>query len=723
MRYIVFFLLFLSIPIFAQKSDTIRIDSLPAKNIRLDKGWKWHAGDNADWAKKDFDDSAWDTINLKKPINAQKQITDAEIAWFRLTVLSDSLVTNKVLCFLVKQAGASEIYLNGQLLRTIGVVSKDASKEKIQTSVWGIPTYFTFNRSGKQVFAVKYSFSKGNKILPFGITGNTETFGAAIVKPDGYWSKTMNTASFTVAYHMSLAGLFLMMSALHFILFLYNRTKSINRIFAITLFLAFLHFTMGYFMNVTVNSIHADYYTFIYIISIIVYICLLCYTLITYLEQEKTIYFWMLFTSYIVIGLLAVVISANWILYAYIIIVLLLLIEVFRVIIKSKKTGHKDVRLLLNSMSLLIVFLLLRFSIVNYLVEIDSIQFWANFFMIAFYLCTPLTLSILIAKNNARTEIALEKKLIEVETLSSEKQQILASQNETLEKKVQERTAALNLSLETLKATQNQLIQSEKLASLGELTAGIAHEIQNPLNFVNNFSELSVELATELKEELEKTDIDKGLILDLATDLSSNQEKINHHGKRASSIVKSMLEHSRASTGIKELADINKLADEYLRLSYHGLRAKDKTFNADFKTDLADNLPKINIIQQDIGRVLLNLVNNAFYAVNQRQQLSIPSAREELLESSIAYHPSVSVSTEVIDNQIVVKIKDNGTGMPDTVKAKIFQPFFTTKPTGQGTGLGLSLAYDIVTKGHGGTLEVHSKEGEGTIFCMKLPVE
>ncbi len=268
---------------------------------------------------------------------------------------------------------------------------------------------------------------------------------------------------------------------------------------------------------------------------------------------------------------------------------------------------------------------------------------------------------------------------------------------------------------EELKSTQDQLIQKEKLASLGELTAGIAHEIQNPLNFVNNFSELSVDLAKELNEEIDKKLIDKELVKDLVADLSSNQQKINHHGKRASGIVKAMLEHSRTSTGERALTDINELADEYLRLSYHGLRAKDPSFNADYKTDFEAPSPKITIVPQDIGRVLLNLINNAFYAVHQRAQLSKSS---QLLES---YTPSVLVSTKQADNHIIIKVKDNGTGMPEIVKAKIFQPFFTTKPTGEGTGLGLSLAYDIVTKGHGGTLEVLSTEGVGSAFSIRLP--
>jgi two-component system, NtrC family, sensor kinase len=282
---------------------------------------------------------------------------------------------------------------------------------------------------------------------------------------------------------------------------------------------------------------------------------------------------------------------------------------------------------------------------------------------------------------------------------------------------LQEQKDKVDKTLSQLKATQAQLIQSEKLASLGELTAGIAHEIQNPLNFVNNFSELSVDLVKDLKDELKKPEKDEVYIDELFDDLSQNQEKINHHGKRASSIVKGMLEHSRASTGVKELTDINKLADEYLRLAYHGLRAKDKDFNAEYELIIDENLPKIEVIPQDIGRVLLNLINNAFYAIHQRNV-------ETLHATSLPkYQPIVTVSTEKIDNQIIIKVKDNGIGMPESVKVKVFQPFFTTKPTGQGTGLGLSLAYDIVTKGHGGALEVISTEGVGSEFIISLPLK
>ncbi len=258
-----------------------------------------------------------------------------------------------------------------------------------------------------------------------------------------------------------------------------------------------------------------------------------------------------------------------------------------------------------------------------------------------------------------------------------------------------------------LRNTQQQLIQSEKMASLGEMTAGIAHEIQNPLNFVNNFSEVNKELIGDMKNELQGGNYEEAK--KIAGDIEANEEKINAHGKRADGIVKSMLQHSRSSSGKKEFTDINALCDEYLRLAYHGLKARDKSFNAKFETDPDPSLPKINVIPQEIGRVILNLINNAFYAVTERKKLNEPG-----------YEPMVKLTTASQHHKVEIRVSDNGTGIPQKVLDKIFQPFFTTKPTGQGTGLGLSLSYDIITKGHGGELKVETKEGAGTVFVVLL---
>ncbi len=294
----------------------------------------------------------------------------------------------------------------------------------------------------------------------------------------------------------------------------------------------------------------------------------------------------------------------------------------------------------------------------------------------------------------------------------------------------QKANAVLEKTLANLRSTQSQLIQSEKMASLGELTAGIAHEIQNPLNFVNNFSEVSSELIDEMNAELNKGDIEEAKVI--SSDIKQNLEKINHHGNRAADIVKGMLQHSRSSSGVKEPTDINALADEYLRLAYHGLRAKDKTFNATMITDYDESIGNINIIPQDIGRVILNLINNAFYVVNEKSKQNIAG-----------YEPTVKVASKRLSlpsgsqaerregtkfaqgglggGSIEIKVSDNGGGIPQKIHDKIFQPLFTTKPTGQGTGLGLSLSYDIV-KAHGGELKVETKEGEGSEFIIQLPL-
>jgi two-component system, NtrC family, sensor kinase len=333
-------------------------------------------------------------------------------------------------------------------------------------------------------------------------------------------------------------------------------------------------------------------------------------------------------------------------------------------------------------------------------------------------LWTAVVISWDLFKQYAFQEKRIAQQKLEKEKLAREKEiqksELIALQKIELEKQVLERTSELKQSLEELKSTQSQLIQSEKMASLGELTAGIAHEIQNPLNFVNNFSDLNIELADELKNEMAAGN--QQLANEIAGDIKSNSEKINHHGKRADAIVKSMLEHSRISSGVKEPTDINKLADEYLKLSYHGLRAKDKSFNAEFKTDFDESIGKINIVSQDLGRVLLNLFNNAFYAVNEKAKLQATS-----------YKPTVSVSTRHIlstrgegRGEVEICVTDNGNGIPQQIIDKIFQPFFTTKPTGSGTGLGLSLSYDII-KAHGGEIKVESIEGEGSEFIIKLP--
>jgi len=319
----------------------------------------------------------------------------------------------------------------------------------------------------------------------------------------------------------------------------------------------------------------------------------------------------------------------------------------------------------------------------------------------------------LVARNQKKALVAEEQLRLAAE----EEQRRIEDQHHDLAYLVNQRTAALarqtdelRTTLTELQATQTQLIQSEKMASLGELTAGIAHEIQNPLNFVNNFADVSAELVAELVEERARPTRDPALEAELLADLRQNLQRITQHGGRAAGIVRGMLEHSRASTGERQPTDLNALCDEYLRLAYHGLRAKNKAFNATLVPELAPGLPPVEAVAGDLGRVLLNLFTNAFYAVQKRQQAGEPG-----------YVPTVGVATRRVPEGVEVQVRDNGTGMPEAVRQKIFQPFFTTKPSGEGTGLGLSLAHDIVVQGHGGTLSVASQEGQGTTFTVRLP--
>lgn len=365
------------------------------------------------------------------------------------------------------------------------------------------------------------------------------------------------------------------------------------------------------------------------------------------------------------------------------------------------------------------IYAILPYAIINFttdLVDVINSDFseeWKVYFSIAALFAIIWFIAMYFIGKKQRKDIAKEQ----LKAVEREKQFLQSEALKVeLERKVEERTAELSeqknelqKALDELKVTQNQLIQSEKMASLGELTAGIAHEIQNPLNFVNNFSEVSSELLDEMNAEIEKGDFEEAKAI--ANDVKLNLEKINHHGKRADAIVKGMLQHSRASSGTKELIDLNAICDEYLRLSYHGLRAKDKTFNAKLITDFDNSIGKVQIIPQDFGRVILNLLTNAFYAVDEKKKAGNKD-----------YEPTVSIVTKNESDKIIITVSDNGNGMPKEIIDKVFQPFFTTKPTGKGTGLGLSMSYEIITKGHNGQLNVESVENEGTKFTVILTI-
>ncbi|RDB02406.1 ATP-binding protein [Runella aurantiaca] len=739
MKNRLFILLFLLIPlVHVAAQSIITIDTLPQKGFVLDKNWKWHAGDNPAWADPEFDDSGWSDVNPTDDVGNIPQLTQKNIGWFRTTLELSPMVAQKLTTLLISQSVASEIYINGLPARKIGTVSTDSEATRavniFKTNVIGLPYSVSF--PFVQI-SIRVAYEHSSFYNRVGFSRN-HCLKATVIETS-YASDVNKHQRHQTYYGWFQVGVFFILTFLHLSFYILYRTQRANLYFSFTTFflgLAFLciPLTFDYFENLS------DYFVaeFVQTIAFPIAYLFLIRAIYKIYHQPTGILFWLI----VVFGVLVVIslftpysLGSIW---AELGTELLMTAEVIRVTALALRRHQPGARLIMIGMGISLVMFLL-FYIDLLLKNNGSYPLFEQWlggivtYQIA-VLCVPLCISLYLAISFSRTNKELIEKLRENNDLSKktlaqelEKQHLLAVQNETLERQVKERTAQLEESLEELKATQNQLIQKEKMASLGELTAGIAHEIQNPLNFVNNFSEISIELLDELKEikEDKKT---KGEVAqaheleeELLGDIEQNLQKINHHGKRASSIVKGMLEHSRMGSGERQFTNLNALADEYLRLSYHGLRAKDKgnaadRFNADFKTDFDENLPPIKVVPQDIGRVLLNLINNAFYAVQQKNGA-------DPTDLSDSHHPMVTVSTRKKGNRVEIKIKDNGTGIPDAVKEKIFQPFFTTKPTGEGTGLGLSLAYDIITKGHGGSIDVISTEGEGTTFVIKLPYE
>ena len=701
--------------------NVYKVDSVAKDGILINRGWKVKYEDKTEYSNLNFDDTKWDTTYIDKPFNELPAIDKSRIGWFRKRIFIDSSLVGKPYILKILITGAAEIYLNGKLIHEIGKISTDPQKAKTNHFKIGLPYSVSFINPGEQTLSVRFLFTPQRKIDKY--QDDFFPLSIKIQKLEGFVEKTLSKEVTNALATGICAGLFFMMAFIHFFFHQYFKSKRYNRSISIAMIL------FGIFLCLLKGSFVVDSFQIFSNIKIIKTITLITAHIILlsaiyeFLQYPKKILFWIIITSLILLNIL---VFFQKIPYYYIFVAIALLIVNYIFLIwKSIKNRTPSGAVMRNAVVILIsIFVIFFVGLVIYFAILGSSTRTNNeqnsfdsillpIFMILILVGPQLSvsgaISFSLAKEFVKTNISLSQKLEEIEKLSEEKQQILSTQNEYLEKQVNERTSELNQSLENLKITQNQLIQSEKLASLGELTAGIAHEIQNPLNFVNNFSEMSVELAQELQEELDKAPIDKELVEELLGDLIQNQEKISHHGKRASSIVKGMLEHSRTSSNVKELTDINALADEYLRLSYHGLRAKDKAFNAHLKTDFDDKIEKVNIVSQDIGRVILNLFTNAFYAVNEKKKAN-----------PVGYEPTVSVSTDLVNDKIELKIRDNGNGIPEKVLDKIFQPFFTTKPTGQGTGLGLSLSYDIV-KAHGGTLECESAEGEGTTFTIKLP--
>ena len=701
----------------AQAPDTaaVRINRLPDNDLLLKKGWRYHLGDDPAWARPGFDDSAWDTLNPARLRRELPPRLGTGISWLRLRFrLADSL-RQRALLLQANGNGAWEIYLDGQLLGGEGTLNPDPSRVQVNSN----PSEpLELPGTGRKAHVLAVRFAAWHSPLLQQIISKSPYFSARLVSGTQLRKTTAEQAA-TRPVFLAAGSVVGLLMLLHLAFFYYNPARRANLYFACYTGALCLG-TLGLYVQPLLHfSSPVGFFAF----ALVLFLLLIMSGL------------WAARALYALFGfrpgwLYAALCVSSGSLFAYcafdvvnfggrngflalLLALVLATAEQLRLTGRALRQRQRGAWIIAAGFGLALLAIFGLAALVAAKVHLSPLVNALTFPLI--FLPPALGISLFLAREFALDAELLQVKLGEVERLSAqtlaqeqEKQALLEGQNELLETQVQQRTDALQRSLTDLRTTQAQLIQKEKMASLGELTAGIAHEIQNPLNFVNNFSEVSAELVAELKEAQAAGDAAE--VTALADDLSQNLVKITEHGRRASGIVRGMLEHSRASSGERALTDLNALCDEYLRLAYHGLRAKDKIFNATLRTDFAPGLPLVPGVGADLGRVLLNLFTNAFYAVQQRQQAG-----------EAGYGPTVTVSTREVGKGVEIRVADNGTGMPESVKAKIFQPFFTTKPTGEGTGLGLSLSYDIITKGHGGTLAVASEVGEGTEFIISLP--
>lgn len=683
-------------------------------SVLLSNGWRYSMNDRPESAMPGFDDSRW------KPIRPGSDIHDSipadakkGIGWIRLRVRLTEESRRQRLALMIRQGVASEIYLNGNLLTSYGFINDASGKVKAADPHWE-PLYLPFSADSIQTFAIRFAVQPGMRYA--GFYGATNPMFGAMVMRESNAIEKYKEIFMRPWIDLFMQGIIVMVFILHMAFYIMYPSQKAN-----------LYFSLSSLFMLTAGFLHNYYYygaapdrKFQFAMITTVFHStgqlMMLASVQNYLNIRKKLLLW------IAAGFccFSLVVGSLWyrkgfeLLVANVPLIIYLMIIVISAIAWRKKIREASILTIGFSIALTCFFIFLS-NVIGTQVDhlLGSFLNLSSFFFLAYILAPPAAVSIFLAYDFARTSRRLQQKLDEVATLSDknlavekEKQEILSSQNQKLESMVNERTSELNKSLNELKTTQAQLIQSEKMASLGELTAGIAHEIQNPLNFINNFSDVNAELIDELQEELKKGGISEASFI--AKNLKENEEKINHHGKRADGIVKSMLQHTGSSSGQKEMTDVNKLVEEYTRLAYHGYKAKQKDFNVALDFSFDPDAGAVPMVAQDMGRVLVNLLNNAFYAVNERSN-----------NENGSYSPSVKISSEVKNGKLFIEVIDNGNGIPERIYEKIFQPFFTTKPTGIATGLGLSLSYDIV-KAHGGEIRVESTDGKGTRFVIIL---
>lgn len=664
-------------------------------------GWVFHKGTNSDWATIGLDTSDWKRMNPTGLSTSLEDETGRIEGWFRLKIKLDTSFSEIPLAVSRNLWAASDLYIDGNLIHSFG---NTGTPYQAYNPTLEKPNPIDLLPGREHLFALhivtyETTFTQREiRLKPENLQNFINLTGPAY----NQWVAGDTMRGYTYG------GICIGVSALLFFLFwllvALNPKQNVFWLIAClsTLVLIYaISFFYPYFYEISYAS---EKIRFLIMISVQGFTVLFGLLILEWVLLKKT--------SYVTLTLIIVLTITSIVAHLFSIswpfgIAFAVLLGYLIYLLSSQRKSIKGAELAVIA-SIVIPTIAMSIYIFLHKYSLDLYYQYDKLIISLTILAAPFMLMIYISMRFKEVLKNVEEEASKVLKVTEEKKQLLANQNMILEKEVKERTSELKTSLENLKATQKQLVQSEKMASLGELTAGIAHEIQNPLNFVNNFSEVSNELIDEIDEEITNGDMEE--VKAILNDVKQNLEKINHHGKRADAIVKGMLQHSRKSTAQKEPTDVNKLADEYLRLAYHGLRAKDKSFNATMQTDFDESVEQVNVIPQDIGRVLLNLITNAFYAVNERKTAS----------GDAEFKPTVSVVTKKLKKSVEISVKDNGNGIPKHILNKIFQPFFTTKPTGEGTGLGLSMSYDIV-KAHGGELKVTTKEKIGTTFRIELP--
>ncbi len=718
MKFLLSILLLFPVVAIAQDSVITISPSMFDKNsdqflIAATDGWIFKQGSDTNWAKKDIDVSGWKNL---KPVDLSAKYADkngkAE-CWFRIKIKPDSRLDNQPLGIKLSSWAAADVYIDGNCILTTGNTGSNGKPFK-EYSPFGNPSYPVSLLPGKVYTIALHFVDYVSPVSPVRLKSeDIELVSLIRITGSRYNAVFLQNVKITTIYNSIWIFVSAILSLLFWLLFFQNPFEKNLRLIALgSTFLAlamFCGFSSQGNIGISYNAFtfyNFGFNLFIALTSImtpVILVNIFKRRVAAPLKVFLFIFFIGIMISFFLFQNIAAPIS-------FTLIVALFAVCIYYIISSWNKLKGAQwaivVGLLLSiAWALVYVFIVLLFQIQT------TFSFYLT--VTCYSLSFPLSLLVYVSIRFKEIIKEVQQNAQQVVQLSEEKKEQAVNQQKILQQEVNRQTAEIRTALDNLKSTQSQLIQSEKMASLGELTAGIAHEIQNPLNFVNNFSEVNTELIQELKSELKAGNHEDAIAI--ANDIADNEQKINHHGKRADAIVKGMLQHSRTSASQKEPTDINQLADEYFRLAYHGLRAKDNFFNATLKTDYDETIGNINIIPQDIGRVILNLITNAFYAVTEKKK-----------QSSNDYEPTVTIATSSIQppsggRSIQIKVADNGGGIPQKIADKIFQPFFTTKPTGQGTGLGLSLAYDIV-KAHGGEIKVETKESEGTVFIIDLPI-